>query len=135
MTSKGGRRKRQPRRNVGPLAKAARDRLDGALREAHTSERNAASLAINACIRACDAICVAARGEHAVGDDHREAVALLETVPDGRRLAKLLGQALADKTEIDYGIRRLPQDALKRVLRAAAQLVATAEERATALRD
>lgn len=112
------------------MAGVARERLEGAKRELASSERNAASLAVNACVRASGAICVAARGEHALGDDHAEAVRLLRTVPDGDRLARLLEQALSNKTEVDYDITRLKADSLKRIQRAAEELVRVAEERA-----
>lgn len=133
VTKRGARTRRRPRRDAAALAALARERLEGAKRELGSSERNAASLAVNASVRASDAICVAARGEHAIGDDHAEALRLLRTVPDGDRLARLLEQALTNKTEVDYDITRLKADSLKRIHRAAEELVRVAEERASSV--
>lgn len=133
MTKKAPRTRRRPRGDAALLASVARERLEGAKRELASSERNSASLAVNACVRASDAICVAARGEHALGDGHEEAVRLLRTVNDGDRLARLLEQALSNMTEVDYDITRLKADSLKRIHRAAEELVRMAEQRAAGI--
>lgn len=64
----------------------------------------AASNAVSAAIAASDAICGSANGEHASGQDHRAAVAMLRNVrPDGPELARRLHRLLNDKTLFQYG--------------------------------
>lgn len=64
----------------------------------------AAANAVQAAIAASDALCGRAYGHHASGDDHREAVRLLRSVPEvGPRLATRLQRLLASKTEFTYG--------------------------------
>jgi hypothetical protein len=64
----------------------------------------AASLAVLAGIAASDAACCARLGAHHRGQDHRGAVALVETVePGGRQLAKDLKRLLDRKDDAHYG--------------------------------
>lgn len=125
-----GRTKRLSPGLAASFAQEAREVLDGAKR-AHAAGdlRLAAVGAVNACVRASDALCVAALGRHAVGEDHREAIALLGQLPDGRALASKLEQALHHKTQWSYGIDRIAKTELLKVLRAAEALVVEAERR------
>jgi hypothetical protein len=64
----------------------------------------AAANAVQAAIAAADALCGRAYGHHAAGTDHREAVALLRTLPEhGQRLAPKLQRLLASKSSFTYG--------------------------------
>jgi len=64
----------------------------------------AASLAVLAGIAASDAACCARLGEHHRGQDHRGAVALLETVePGGQQLGRDLKRLLDRKGDAHYG--------------------------------
>jgi hypothetical protein len=84
-------------------------------------------------IAACDALCCAALGERSQGDDHREAIRLVERVaPGGRDLAKALSALLALKTEAGYGSRPLTDEKVRRAQRNAAKLVEAAGDRAVA---
>ena len=64
----------------------------------------AASLAVLAGIAASDAACCARLGEHHRGQDHKAAVALVETVePGGQQLGKDLKRLLDRKDDAHYG--------------------------------
>ncbi|WP_100349306.1 hypothetical protein [Luteimicrobium subarcticum] len=64
----------------------------------------AASNAVSAAIAACDALCGDALGQHASGQDHRAAVAMLSSIrPDGQSLGRRLSRLLNDKTLFQYG--------------------------------
>ena len=64
----------------------------------------AAALAVLAGIAAADAACCAAIGEHARGQSHHEAVALVRTIePQGEQLAKDLRRLLDRKDNAHYG--------------------------------
>src|SRR5438105_12000882 len=58
------------------------------------------SLCVNAGIRAGDVICCAVLGKHSVGEDHREAVALLKQAD--KEAAKHLDVLLGMKTKAAY---------------------------------
>lgn len=81
----------------------------------------AVTLFIHAGIAAADAICARVLGEHAQGQDHREAVALLASVDEAasRELETLLGM----KTRAGYGHDPIGADRLRRAERAARSLV------------
>ena len=65
----------------------------------------AAALAVLAGIAASDAACCARLGEHHRGQDHKPAVALVETVePGGRMLGKDLKRLLDRKDDAHYGL-------------------------------
>jgi hypothetical protein len=65
----------------------------------------AAALAVLAGIAASDAACCARLGEHHRGQDHKAAVALVETVePGGRILGKDLKRLLDRKDDAHYGL-------------------------------
>jgi hypothetical protein len=82
-------------------------------------------------IAAADAVCCAALGEHAQGDDHNQARTLIARVsPDGRELAQALGTLLGMKTVAGYGSAPLSEEKAKRAMRAAARLIEAARARA-----
>lgn len=84
----------------------ALERLEMAARRPGPSSEAqvAASNAVSAAIAACDAICGAANGEYATGQDHKAAVALLKGVrADGPALARHLEVLLSDKSLFQYG--------------------------------
>jgi hypothetical protein len=81
-------------------------------------------------IAAADAVCCVALGEHAQGDDHRQAIGLIERVaPDGPELGRALGTLLGMKTLAGYGATPLTVDKAKRAARAAERLVEAASSR------
>lgn len=96
----------------------------------------AAGVAVLAAIAASDALCCTLLGERARGQDHRQAVELLEQVRYGtgtpatqERRAHELGHALATaldvKDESHYGTRMLSPVQVRKVMRAAEKLVST----------
>jgi hypothetical protein len=81
-------------------------------------------------IAASDAICCLALGEHSQGNDHGEAIRLLERVnPDGRELGKALSALLGLKTTAQYGAEPLTEEKVRRARRSAERLVNTARDR------
>lgn len=82
------------------------------------------TLHVHAGIAASDAIACARLGAHSSGENHAEAIALLETAsrPDARHLATLLGM----KSKAGYSHRPASEADAKRAARAAAQLVESA---------
>lgn len=120
-----------PRSRAREFAREARDVLEAARRAHENGDvRLAAIGAVNACVRASDALSVAALGEHAQGDDHADAIALLERVPEGKRLAASLRLALQYKSQWSYGVNSIRSAELTKVIRAAENLVSAAESRA-----
>lgn len=86
----------------------------------------AATLYIHAGIAAADAICATALGKHAKGQDHHQAVTLLERVD--REAAKWLSTLLAAKTRAGYGHDAITDPVLVRLQRAAQSLVDRASQ-------
>ena len=85
---------------------------------------------VHAGIAASDAICCNELGEHAQGDDHSQATALLRQVlRDGRELSRALATLLGLKTEAGYGVRPMTADKVKRAQRAADKLLRAAQDR------
>ena len=84
------------------------------------------TLCVTAGIAAADVICCARLGEHAVGEDHREAVALLKK-SDGAT-ATHLDVLLGMKTKAAYTSKAVSADDVKRAERAAAALVKAARQ-------
>ena len=85
---------------------------------------------IHAGIAAADALCAATLGEYSQGEDHRQAIGLLQRVaPDGKDLARALATLLSLKTDAGYGARALTADKAKRAERAATKLVDEARTR------
>ncbi len=99
----------------------------------------AAGNAVLAAIAASDALCCWLLGERSRGQDHRQAVGLLEQVRFGdggdedqarraRELARALSTALDLKDDSHYGILMIGAPELRRVIRAAETLVSAATE-------
>ncbi|MBA3250634.1 MAG: hypothetical protein H0T66_10105 [Geodermatophilaceae bacterium] len=98
-----------------------------------------AGTAVLAAIAASDAICCALLHQRARGQDHREAIALLEIARWGpgdkdiktdraRRASRALAEALGIKDQAHYGIEVIGAGQVKRAMRAAQLLVDAAEE-------
>lgn len=89
----------------------------------------AAALAVLAGIAASDAACCAALGRRSRGQDHRQAVSLVEQVePGGSRAASGLRRLLGLKDEAHYGLFDISGQDLQAALRQAKALVAFAAE-------
>ncbi len=99
----------------------------------------AAGNAVLAAIAASDALCCRLLGERSRGQDHRDAVALLEQVRFGtgadeeqakraRDLARALATALDLKDDSHYGTLMVGANELRRLIRAAEVLVSAAVE-------
>jgi hypothetical protein len=99
----------------------------------------AAGNAVLAAIAASDALCCRLLGERSRGQDHRDAVALLEQVRFGtgtdeaqakraRDLARALATALDLKDDSHYGTFMVGATELRRLIRAAEVLVSAAAE-------
>jgi hypothetical protein len=90
------------------------------------------TLCVHAGVAAADAICCIALGEHAGGEDHQEALALISRVrPDGTELAKTLRTLLGMKTRAGYSHRPVTAEDPKRAGRNAERLVRAARDRRT----
>ena len=88
------------------------------------------TLCVHAGIAAADVLCCLSLGEHAVGDNHQDAIALLHRVsPAGSELAKALNSLLGMKTRAGYSASPVTADTRKRAGRAAEKLVSAARER------
>lgn len=88
------------------------------------------TLLIHAGIAAADVICCLELGEHALGESHTEAVALLRRVRrDGAELASALSTLLASKTRASYDHRPVAKDNRTRSSRAAEKLLRAAHDR------
>jgi hypothetical protein len=84
----------------------------------------AAALAVLAGIAASDAACCASLGRRSRGQDHRQAVALVEQVePGGAEAAKSLRRLLGLKDEAHYGLFDVGGQDLRSALRQAEALV------------
>lgn len=82
------------------------------------------TLCVHAGIAAADVICCNALGEHAVGEDHNEALALLGKVrPGGGELAKALAVLLGMKTRAGYSARAVTTEDRKRAGRQVERLM------------
>ena len=111
------------------MLRVAKEMFDAAQRESSNSPRVAVVLAQNAIIRASDALCVNELGYHAQGQSHEDAVEILKRIPDGKRLANLMSNALNDKTTVGYDIANVSEMRLARVLRACESLINETEIR------
>lgn len=88
------------------------------------------TLLIHAGVAAADVVCCQELGEHALGESHTEAVALLRRVRrDGADLANALSTLLASKTRAGYGHQPVAKDARTRCGRAAEKLLRAARDR------
>jgi len=84
----------------------------------------AAALAVLAGIAASDAACCAALGRRSRGQDHQQAVKLIEQVePGGPRAAKALRRLLSRKDEAHYGFFDIASQDLRSATRQAQALV------------
>ena len=84
----------------------------------------AAAVAVLAGIAASDAACCAAIGRRSRGEDHRDAVRLVEQIaPGGSAAAKALRRLLSLKNEAHYGFFDVGGQDLKAALRQARILV------------
>jgi hypothetical protein len=89
----------------------------------------AAALAVLAGIAASDAACCAALGQRPRGQDHRQAVQLLERVDSvGPAMAQDLGRLLSVKDDSHYGLLHVSSQRATAALRLARRLVATADQ-------
>jgi hypothetical protein len=89
----------------------------------------AAALAVLAGIAASDAACCAALGRRSRGQDHRQAIELVEQVaPGGDRAANALRRLLSLKDEAHYGFFDIGGKDLQGALRQATMLVDFAME-------
>jgi hypothetical protein len=82
------------------------------------------SLCVHAGIAASDVICCARLGQHARGEDHSEAIALLGKADSGS--AKHLRALLSVKAKAEYSHSSVAATDTKRAVRAAEALVETA---------
>lgn len=88
----------------------------------------AASLAALAGIAASDAVCCAALGRRARGQDHRQATDLLgQVVNVGDAMARDLRRLLAIKDDAHYGVLDVSHQRVTAAIRQATRLVETAE--------
>jgi len=89
----------------------------------------AASLAVLAGIAATDAACCAALGRRARGQNHDEALALVETiVPAGRAMARDLRRLLAVKDDAQYGVLVVSMERARSAVVWARRLVTAAQD-------
>lgn len=89
----------------------------------------AAALAVLAGIAASDAACCAALGRRSRGQDHLQAVDLVENVaPGGARAAKALRRLLSLKDEAHYGLFDVSGQDLQAALRQTKALLEFADE-------
>jgi hypothetical protein len=88
------------------------------------------TLCVHAAIAAADVICCVALGVHAIGDNHSEALTLLERVrPEGSELANSLRALLGMKTRAGYGAAPVSAQDRKRAQRQTERLVRAARDR------
>jgi len=98
------------------------------LGESDEGRNVAAGNAVLAAIAAADALCCIRLGQHARGQAHQEATALLRTIrPDGPALARDLATVLGVKDAAHYGTVFVSSRVLRSTLRAGTRLVAAAE--------
>jgi len=89
----------------------------------------AAALAVLAGIAASDAACCTALRRRARGQDHRQAMELLEQIaPGGKQAAGLLRRLLSLKDEAHYGLFDIGGQDLRAALRQARALVKFADQ-------
>lgn len=88
----------------------------------------ASALSVLAGIAASDAACCAAIGRRPRGQDHRQAVELVEQIaPDGRQVANALRRLLSLKDEAHYGLFDVGGQDLQSALRQARTLLEFAD--------
>jgi hypothetical protein len=90
----------------------------------------AASLAVLAGIAASDCACCASIGKRSRSQNHRDAAALLEQIPDGGKTAARQLRGLLDlKDSANYGMISVESTRLKRAMRQARHLIEFAQDR------
>ncbi|MEU4394074.1 hypothetical protein [Kribbella sp. NPDC023855] len=98
--------------------------LVGAEEDELANDNVAAALAVLAGIAAADAACCATLGRRARGQDHRQAIGLVEQAcGDGKALAKALGRLLDIKDGAHYGMVYVGRQQAKSALRNASTLI------------
>jgi hypothetical protein len=103
--------------------------LVAAEQEIPASRSVAAALAVLSGIASADAACCAALGRRSRGEDHREAVALLQQiVPAGDRAAAALVELLDLKDAAHYGLISVTRRQMNTALRRARALLNFAAE-------
>ena len=108
---------------------AALDIRDSASEESDVGDAFV-TLCAHAGIAAADAVCCIELREHARGESHQEAVALLRRVrPDGRALGNSLNTLLGLKTRAGYSAIPVNAEMRKRSKLAAERLVTAARDR------
>jgi hypothetical protein len=110
-------------RKSGQFLDAASLIADQANEEAEIADAYV-TLCVHAGIAASDAICCARLGQHARGEDHSQAVAMLTKADDSS--AKHLQVLLGMKTKVGYSHKRATAEEAKRAGRAAEALVEAA---------
>jgi hypothetical protein len=104
--------------------------LDGAHAEKDAGRlKAAASLAVNAAVRASDAICTSALGYHSSAASHAAALDVLRNVPDSAPLVEALSSALSLKSLYNYHHGPVDGEDVAAVLDDATSLVAEARRR------
>jgi HEPN domain-containing protein len=89
----------------------------------------AASNAVLAGIRACDAICAARVGRYAKAQSHGEAVALVrQSGAEGRQAATLLTRLLTVKSKAQYDTTKVSADAARRTVESARRILVLAKD-------
>ena len=104
----------------------AADTLDSLVDDESELIEASITLCVHAGIAAADVICCARLGQHAVGEDHSQAIELLGSVD--AKAAKWLRTLLGMKTKSGYTAIPSSTDDRKRAARAAQQLVALARD-------
>jgi hypothetical protein len=89
----------------------------------------AAAVAVLAGIAASDAVCCAAFGERPRGQDHKEAIKVLQGVhPGGKSMAADLRRLLAAKDTVHYGMKLTTARTTETLIRATSRLCEKAEK-------
>ncbi len=104
--------------------------LDGADAERDEGRlKAAASLAVNAAVRASEAICTSALGYHSCAPSHAAALDVLRAVPDSGPLLDALSSALSLKSLYNYHHGPVDREDVDAVIDDAASLVSEAKRR------
>jgi hypothetical protein len=112
------------------MVSEAVEMLDGATAERDAGRlKAAASLAINAAVRASDAICASAIGYHSCAPSHAAALDVLRDVPHSAPLLEALSSALSLKSLYNYHHGPVDRGDVDAVLDDATALVSEARRR------
>lgn len=108
----------------------AREMYDGARAEFEDGGlKAAASLAINAAIRASDCICTIELGYHSAATSHAAAIDVLRQVPDSEELVEALSSALSVKALFNYQHGPVDSQSVADIVADAAVLLSAAAQR------